>query len=105
MPEIRPSADLRNSYTEISDYCHTTGKPVYITRNGRSDLVVVSPEVFDRVCSGLQEYHYMDNGISKPLTEEKLCQLIAKSWQDIEAGRLSPLSEGMAQVRERLNNV
>ena len=46
---IRPSSDLRNSYPEISDYCNSTGKAVFITRNGRNDTVVMSVERYERM--------------------------------------------------------
>ena len=35
MPTIRPSADLRNSYNEISQFCHEYSEPVFITKNGK----------------------------------------------------------------------
>lgn len=47
MALIRPSADLRNNYNEISRICHTTKEPVYITRNGYNDLVVLSDESYE----------------------------------------------------------
>lgn len=37
MAQIRPCADLRNNYNEISKICHETNEPVYITKNGFSD--------------------------------------------------------------------
>ena len=40
MPAIRSSADLRNSYNEISTFCHRYGEPVFITKNGKGDLAV-----------------------------------------------------------------
>lgn len=47
MPTIRPSSDLRNHYNEISEYCHTRREPVYITKNGVGDLVVLSNEEYE----------------------------------------------------------
>ncbi len=44
MPIIRPSSDLRNRYSEISEFCHEHSEPVYITKNGHGDLVVMSIE-------------------------------------------------------------
>ena len=41
MANIRPSADLRNRYKEISELCKTTGQPVYITVNGREDTAII----------------------------------------------------------------
>ena len=43
MPQIRPITDLRNT-TEISDLCHARREPVFITKNGYGDLVVMSIE-------------------------------------------------------------
>ena len=48
MPMIRPISDLRNSANEISDFCRQTHEPVYITRNGTGDMVVVSVEEYER---------------------------------------------------------
>ena len=48
MPEIRPISDLRNSANEISDLCRRTKEPVYITRNGAGDMVVLSIEAYER---------------------------------------------------------
>ncbi|MDO4379070.1 MAG: type II toxin-antitoxin system prevent-host-death family antitoxin, partial [Erysipelotrichia bacterium] len=42
MPAIRPSADLRNDYNSIIDYCKETNKPVFITKNGHGDAVILS---------------------------------------------------------------
>ena len=41
MPNIRPISDLRNSANEISDFCKQTREPVFITRNGTGDMVVL----------------------------------------------------------------
>ena len=48
MPSIRPISDLRNSANEISDFCRQTHEPVYITRNGTGDMVVLNMEEFER---------------------------------------------------------
>ena len=48
MPSIRPISDLRNSANEISDYCRRTREPVYITRNGKGDMVVLNQEEYER---------------------------------------------------------
>ena len=42
MPTIKSSADLRNNYNEISTYCHNYPEPVFITKNGKGDLAVMS---------------------------------------------------------------
>lgn len=48
MPNIRPISDLRNNANEISDFCRQTREPVYITRNGNGDMVVLSIEEYER---------------------------------------------------------
>ena len=48
MPSIRPISDLRNNANEISDFCRQTREPVYITRNGTGDMVVVGVEEYER---------------------------------------------------------
>ncbi len=42
MPIIKPISDLRNHFNEISEICHRDGQPVFITKNGKGDLVVMS---------------------------------------------------------------
>ena len=46
MPQIRPITDLRNT-TKISDLCHARREPVFITKNGYGDLVVMSIETYE----------------------------------------------------------
>jgi prevent-host-death family protein len=47
MPQIRPITDLRNT-TEISDLCHKSYEPIFITKNGYGDLVIMSIESYER---------------------------------------------------------
>jgi prevent-host-death family protein len=47
MPQIRPITDLRNT-TEISELCHSKTEPIFITKNGYGDLVVMSIETYER---------------------------------------------------------
>ena len=45
---IRPSAAIRNNYNEIAELCRSTGEPVYLTKNGSGDLVVMDIVSFER---------------------------------------------------------
>ena len=45
---IKPSTALRNEYGTISDMAHKEDAPIYITKNGEGDLVVMSIEAFER---------------------------------------------------------
>lgn len=46
MPQIRPITDLRNT-NEISELCHAKKEPIFITKNGYGDLVVMSMEAYE----------------------------------------------------------
>ena len=46
LPQIRPITDLRNT-NEISEICHATREPVFITKNGYGDLVIMSIETYE----------------------------------------------------------
>ena len=46
---IKPSTALRNDYTSISNLAHQSDEPIYITKNGEGDLVVLSIETFERM--------------------------------------------------------
>ena len=54
MPHIRSSADLRNNYNEISTFCHDHAEPVFITKNGRGALAVMSIEAYDALLETAQ---------------------------------------------------
>ena len=45
---IRPSASIRQNYNEISKLCKQTGEPVYLTKNGEGDLVIMDIEAFTK---------------------------------------------------------
>lgn len=45
---IKPSAAIRKNYNQISDICKRSGEPVYLTKNGEGDLVVMDIEAFAR---------------------------------------------------------
>lgn len=48
MPQIRPITDLRNT-TEISELCHAKREPLFITKNGYGDLVIMSIETYEEM--------------------------------------------------------
>ena len=65
MPTIRPSADLRNNYSEISDLCHKYAEPVFITKNGTGDLAVMSIETYELLAGKFELYNLIDQGIDQ----------------------------------------
>lgn len=56
MPQIRPITDLRNT-NDISELCHAKREPVFITKNGYGDLVIMSIETYEQIVenAGLDE--------------------------------------------------
>lgn len=56
MPTIRPISDLRNNFNNISEVCHTNAEPVFITKNGQGDLVVMSMALYERQQAQLELY-------------------------------------------------
>ena len=47
--KIKPSSYIRNDYAELSSYCRESGEPVYITRNGEGDMVVMSMDSYEQM--------------------------------------------------------
>ncbi|MGB4313386.1 MAG: type II toxin-antitoxin system Phd/YefM family antitoxin [Natronincolaceae bacterium] len=48
MPKIRPVSDLRNHFADISKTVHESSEPVFLTKNGHGDMVVMSMETYER---------------------------------------------------------
>jgi PHD/YefM family antitoxin component YafN of YafNO toxin-antitoxin module len=64
MPVIRKSADLRNSYSDISEFCHKYREPVFITKNGEGDLAVMSIETYEAITGKRELYSLLDKGLN-----------------------------------------
>ncbi|MCL2577643.1 MAG: type II toxin-antitoxin system Phd/YefM family antitoxin [Defluviitaleaceae bacterium] len=58
-PTIRPISDLRNTNL-ISELCHSQQEPVFITKNGYSDLVIMSAAAYEKQLSLLEVYRKLD---------------------------------------------
>lgn len=55
MPQILPIRDLRDT-TKISNLCHESNEPIYITKNGYGDMVLLSMETYENMFSRLKMY-------------------------------------------------
>ncbi len=64
MPQIRPITDLRKT-NEISDICHSRKEPIFITKNGYGDLVIMSIETYE----AMVETAVIDSAISEAEAE------------------------------------
>lgn len=83
MPQIVPIKELKNT-NRISQMCHETGEPIYVTKNGYGDLVVMSMEAYER--------QMMLNEVTAKL---------AAAEEDVAAGRIAPAKEAFAALREK----
>ena len=55
MPQIIPIKDLKNT-SEISDMCHKTEEPIYVTKNGYGDMVIMSMEIYEATMKQIAMY-------------------------------------------------
>ncbi|MEF9880048.1 MAG: type II toxin-antitoxin system Phd/YefM family antitoxin [Clostridia bacterium] len=85
METIRPSADLRNHYADISKLCRETRQPVYVTVNGRGDTVLL----------GISEYQQMK-------TELELLRTLSEAEEDVRNGRVAPMRDTFEGIRNSL---
>ncbi len=75
MPNIRPLNDLRNKTTEISALAHSQMEPVYITKNGYADLVVMSVEAYEQQLARLEVYDKLAKSQNEAQSNERLLPL------------------------------
>lgn len=85
MEMIRPSADLRNRYSEISKECRENRQPISITVNGREDTVIM----------GAQDYRQM-------AAELNLLRMLAEAEDDAAHGRIAPIEDTFSGIRKSL---
>lgn len=84
MPQIRPISDLCNKFNEIEEICHQEGEPVFITKNGKGDLVVMSLALYEKQQALLQLYEKLaeaeEESRSNPprATHQDLMELMRK---------------------------
>ena len=71
MPIIKPISDLRNRANEISEICHSQDQPVYITKKGKGDLVVMSQAHYERMLSLLDLYQKLGDAEALDASGEK----------------------------------
>ncbi len=71
MPLIRPISHLRNRANEISELCHSEDEPVFVTKNGQSDLVIMSQAHYERLHALLQLYQKLGEAEALDAAGEK----------------------------------
>lgn len=71
MPNIRPISDLRNNSNEISEFCRNTREPVFITKNGVGDMVVMNIEDYEKQQAQLELYAKLAEAEAEILSGEE----------------------------------
>ena len=82
---IRPSADLRNHYNEISRQCREDKEAVIITVNGRGDTVSLGYEEYRRIKARIE-----------------LLELLAEADEDVKQGRIASIKDTFDDIRNIL---
>ena len=83
MPQIIPIKDLKNT-SEISEMCHKAGEPIYITKNGYGDMVIMSMEIYEATMKKLAMYRDIE------LSEKQ-----------IESGKVKDAREALKETRAK----
>jgi len=77
VPKIHPVSDLRNNFSAISKTVHESNEPVYLTKNGRGDMVVMSMEAYEQnlfeseIFLKLKEAEYQASSEKKRYTHDQ----------------------------------
>ena len=83
MPQIIPIKDLKNT-SEISEMCHVAEEPIFITKNGYGDMVIMSIDMYENIIKRLNLYREL--GLSE---------------KQIEAGKTKEARESLDNLREK----
>ena len=83
MPQIIPIRDLKNT-SEISQLCHSTDNPVFITKNGYGDMVIMSIEAYE-----------------KAMFVQNVSEKLALAEKQIEAGEVTDAAESLKELRNK----
>nr|WP_330386083.1 MULTISPECIES: type II toxin-antitoxin system Phd/YefM family antitoxin [Pseudobutyrivibrio] len=83
MPQILPIKDLKNT-SNISEMCHKADEPIYITKNGYGDMVLMSIELFEKTQKKWNMYSDIE-----------------QSEQQIKEGRIKDARKSLSAVKEK----
>ena len=83
MPQIIPIKELKNT-SEISELCHKTNEPIYVTKNGYGDMVIMSMEMYEKIMKKIDLYREIE------ISEEQL-----------KAGKTKEAKQSLATMKEK----
>ncbi|MDY3908591.1 MAG: type II toxin-antitoxin system Phd/YefM family antitoxin [Eubacterium sp.] len=83
MPQIIPIKDLKNT-SKISDLCHKSQEPIYITKNGYGDMVIMSMDIYEST-----------------MKQMNILRELEISENQIKEGKVKDAKSSLASLRER----
>ena len=105
MALIRPCADLRNNYNEISKLCHAPNEPVYITKNGYNDLVLLSNEAYEKFekekVEKLIEKYFNEKFDDYESFKKDIYEKVEQGLQDVEKGNYRLAQNFFQEMEEK----
>jgi prevent-host-death family protein len=99
MPHIHPVSDLKNNLSHLTAVCRNEHEPVYLTRRGHGELVLLGVEEYEKLLSKLKTTEEEDAEIEALWVAE-----IEERYQSIKDGTVTciPADDAMRQARERI---
>jgi prevent-host-death family protein len=99
MPHIHPVSDLKNNLNHLSEICRKQHEPVFLTRRGHGELVLMDMEEYERMVAKLKIAEAEDDEIEALWVAE-----IQERYRAIKDGTVTciPADEAMRQARERI---
>lgn len=99
MPRIHPVSDLKNNLNQLTEICRKEHEPVYLTRRGHGELVLMGMEEYERLLEKVKTTEDEDAEIEALWVAE-----IQERYRAIQEGTVTciPADEAMRQARERI---
>ena len=96
---IKPISELRNNFNEISQLCHQQKESIYMTKNGKGDLVVLSMAKYEEIEAKLDLYQILGvaeeqrRNTDKRYTHEEVMAHMRKKYESLSGKKYESLSE------------
>lgn len=99
MHHIHPVSELRNNLNQLAEICHKENEPVFLTRKGHGDLVLLSLEGYERMVTKLKQQEGYDSDIETLWVREAEAR-----YDEIATGKVvcRPFDEAISDARRAL---
>lgn len=89
MPTVKPLSEFNRNQSALLEELHATGQPIYLTRNGSAEVVVMDADAFDR------EVSYRASAYAN---EMRVYNSLMRGYADVIDGKLVPAEEAEARI-------